>query len=114
MIIDVTWSLTNFDRLSRRINASPLFVLSLSIFGASTFAVIVSQIANPSDLTANPRFTQDSVRTFLGISWLLFILALGVVALSMSALAFQRERPRADSMALERIYGNVWDFLLRL
>jgi hypothetical protein len=41
------------------------FVLSPSIFGASTFAITVSQIANPSDLTANPQFTQESVRTFL-------------------------------------------------
>jgi hypothetical protein len=71
------------------------FVIGLSIFGASTFAVIVSEIANPSDLAENPRFTRETVRILLGISWLLFILALGIVALAMSLLAFQREHPTA-------------------
>jgi len=84
------------------------FVISLSIFGASIFAVIVSEIANPSDFTEKPRFTRETVRTFLGIGWLLFILALGVVALSMSLLAYQREHKNA---ALDGPWKNTWECL---
>ncbi|KAF2495909.1 hypothetical protein BU16DRAFT_526450 [Lophium mytilinum] len=71
------------------------FVIGLSIFGASTFAVIVSDIANPSTISENPQFTRKTVRTFLGIAWLFFILALGIVALAMSLLAVQREHTKA-------------------
>src|SRR5579859_3097453 len=70
------------------------FVIGVSIFGASTFAVVVSQIANPSDLYAKPRFTAKTVRTFLAISWLLFILALGIVGFSMSVVTYQREHAK--------------------
>lgn len=84
------------------------FVLSLSIFGASTFAIIVSEIANPNELSLNPRFTRETVRTLLGISWLLFVLALGIVALSMSLLAYQRER---STTGLEGLWGQRWDCL---
>jgi heme/copper-type cytochrome/quinol oxidase subunit 2 len=69
------------------------FVLSLSIFGASTFAIVVSEIANPNELSPSSRFTRETVRTFLGIAWLLFVVALGVVAVSMSLLAYKREQP---------------------
>lgn len=84
------------------------FVLSLSIFGASTFAVIVSEIANPSELGANPRFTRETVRTLLGISWLLFIVALYLVAVSMSLLAFQREHAKPLS---DGIGKHTWERL---
>jgi hypothetical protein len=84
------------------------FVIGLSIFGASTFAVIVSEIANPSDLAENPRFTRETVRTLLGIAWLLFILALGVVALAMSLLAFQREHTKAS---FDGLWSRTWERL---
>jgi hypothetical protein len=71
------------------------FVLSLSIFGASTFAIVVSEIANPSEVSPDARFTRETVRSFLGIAWLLFIVALGIVAVSMSLLAYKREHPTA-------------------
>jgi hypothetical protein len=70
------------------------FVIGVSIFGASTFTVVVSQIADPSSLYAKPRFTAETVRTFLAISWLLFILALGIVGFSMSVVTFQREHAK--------------------
>ena len=68
------------------------FVLSLSIFGASTFAIIVSEIANPNDISLNPRFSRQTVRNFLGIAWLLFVFALAIVAASMTLLAYHQER----------------------
>jgi hypothetical protein len=71
------------------------FVIGVSIFGASTFTVVVSQIQDPSDLYAKPRFTAETVRTFLAIAWLLFILALGIVGFSMSVVTFQREHAKA-------------------
>ncbi|KID84179.1 hypothetical protein MGU_08593 [Metarhizium guizhouense ARSEF 977] len=84
------------------------FILSLSIFGASTFAVIVSEIANPSDVVANPRFTRETVRTLLGVAWLLFVLALGLVAVSMSLLAFQREHAETG---FDSLWRHIWERL---
>mgnify|MGYP004503243875 CR=1 FL=1 len=84
------------------------FVLSLSIFGASTFAIIVSEIANPSEVSPNARFTRETVRSFLGIAWLLFIVALGIVAVSMSLLAYKREHPTAG---FEGFWEQRWDRL---
>lgn len=84
------------------------FVIGISIFGASLFTVIVSEIANPSDISENPRFTRETVRTFLSIGWLLFVLALGVVALSMSFLAYQREHPNTG---IEGAWKSRWERL---
>ncbi|KAJ2982930.1 hypothetical protein NQ176_g1061 [Zarea fungicola] len=71
------------------------FILAISIFGASTFATIVSEIAEPNHSIARPHLTTGTIRALLGVAWLLFVLALGVVALSMSLLAYQREHPAA-------------------
>ena len=84
------------------------FVLSLSIFGASTFAIVVSEIANPSEISPNARFTRETVRSFLGIAWLLFIVPLGIVAVSMSLLAYKREHPTAG---LEGVWNQRWERL---
>lgn len=78
------------------------FVLSLSIFGASTFAVVVSEIANPNDLSPSPRFSRETVRTFLGIAWLLFVFALAIVAASMSILSYQQEHSKGGFHSLWR------------
>jgi hypothetical protein len=84
------------------------FVLSLSIFGASTFAIVVSQIANPSEVNPNARFTRESVRSFLGIAWLLFIFALAIVAVSMSLLAYKREHPISG---FQGVWKQRWERL---
>jgi hypothetical protein len=84
------------------------FILSLSIFGASTFAIIVSEIANPNAFSPNPRFTRETVRTLLGIAWLLFVLALGIVAVSMSLLAYQREHSTPE---VEGLWRQRWERL---
>jgi len=72
------------------------FGLTLSIFGASTFTVVVSEIANPSEINASARFARETVRSFLGIAWLLFVVALGAVSFSMSARAYVREHPTIE------------------
>ena len=72
------------------------FVLTLSIFGASTFTVVVSEIANPNEINASARFARETVRSFLGIAWLLFVFALGAVSFSMSARAYVREHPAIE------------------
>ncbi|KAM7189942.1 hypothetical protein V8F33_009744 [Rhypophila sp. PSN 637] len=70
------------------------FVLTISIFGASTFAVIMGQMDDPAEIWAPspPPFTLAQVRTFLGISWLCFVLALAVAGYSSSILALWRQR----------------------
>lgn len=84
------------------------FVLSLSIFGASIFAIIVSEIANPNELSPNPRFTRKTVRTLLGIAWLLFVLALAIVAVSMSVLAYHREH---STTGFNGLWRHKWERL---
>ncbi|KAM3500982.1 hypothetical protein MY10362_005938 [Beauveria mimosiformis] len=84
------------------------FILTLSIFGASTFTIIVSEIADPSHGKASPGFTRDTVRALLGGAWLLFVLALGLVALSMSLLALQREHAALQFDGPRR---NAWEHL---
>jgi hypothetical protein len=48
-------------------------IISISVFGASTFASLVSQLSEPEY-----KFSLDSVRLFMAIAWILFIVALGV------------------------------------
>ena len=68
------------------------FILSISIFGASTFAIIAGQMADPADLWKPdpPPFYLSTVRVFLGIAWLCFVLALAVAGYSSSILVLRR------------------------
>jgi len=70
------------------------FILTISIFGASTFAVIVGQMQDPADIWKPdpPPFTLSRVRTFLAIAWLCFVLSLAVAAYSSSLLTVWRQR----------------------
>jgi len=67
------------------------FVLTVTIFGAGILTTIVSGVSDPADSNPKTRFTKDTVRAFLAISWLLFVLALAVAAFTQSLLAFQKE-----------------------
>ncbi|KAK3689063.1 hypothetical protein B0T22DRAFT_440569 [Podospora appendiculata] len=62
------------------------FIFSVSIFGASTFAVIV--------------------RTFLAVSWLCFILSLAVAGYSSSLLFIWRQRAAAAGQEGPRAHGD--------
>ncbi|KAK4951623.1 hypothetical protein LTR28_006838, partial [Elasticomyces elasticus] len=68
------------------------FMGGIVIFGASTFAVVVSEIANPAEFTHRLRFERKTARTFIALGWLLFVLAFGVADFSMSILTTQREK----------------------
>ncbi|KAF2797010.1 hypothetical protein K505DRAFT_322866 [Melanomma pulvis-pyrius CBS 109.77] len=51
-------------------------VIAVSIFGASVWASMVSQIGTPS------RWSESAVRVFMGISWLLFTCAMMIAVFS--------------------------------
>jgi hypothetical protein len=68
------------------------FVLTVTIFGAGILTTIVAGISDPADSNPYPRFKKDTVRAFLAISWLLFVLALAVGGFTQSLLAFQKEK----------------------
>lgn len=57
--------------------------VGISTLGASiTFNLILSDIANPSTVVRNARFSSGTVRIYLAISWLLFVMVLGVSTIS--------------------------------
>ena len=70
------------------------FILTISIFGVSTFAVIVGQMQDPADIWKPdpPPFTLSRVRTFLAIAWLCFVLSLAVAGYSSSLITIWRQR----------------------
>ncbi|KAK4225756.1 hypothetical protein QBC38DRAFT_482205 [Podospora fimiseda] len=70
------------------------FVLTISIFGASTFAVIAGEMADPAELWApdKPPLKLKTVRKLLALAWLCFVHALAVAAYSSSLLAWWRHR----------------------
>jgi hypothetical protein len=83
------------------------FVFSVSIFGASTFAVIAGQMADPADVwkPAPPPFSLRTVRNFLAVAWLCFILAIAVAGYSSSILTLHRQRAGG---AYRRDWAGTW------
>ncbi|KAF8861542.1 hypothetical protein BDZ45DRAFT_556437, partial [Acephala macrosclerotiorum] len=79
------------------------FIFSISIFGASVFAIIVSQMADPADIwkPRPPPFTLQTVRNLLAVSWLCFILAIAVAGYSSSYLTIHRQSAKGN-------YDEVW------
>lgn len=61
-------------------NFLPL-IIGITIFGASTFASLVSQLDKPVS-----RFSLTTVRTFMAIAWILFIVALGVAMFGVTII----------------------------
>jgi MFS family permease len=68
------------------------FIVGVSIFGASTFAIIAGQIQDPRQLSPTARFDMQTVRIFLALAWLYFIIALGVAGFSSSILTLKQEK----------------------
>jgi hypothetical protein len=63
-------------RVLRSLQGFLALIISISIFGASLFGVLVSQLQPPG------RWTDGTVRMLMAVSWLLFVLALAVAAFS--------------------------------
>ncbi|KAK1753767.1 hypothetical protein QBC47DRAFT_387099 [Echria macrotheca] len=84
------------------------FIFSISIFGASTFAIIAGQMADPVDIWKPdpPPFSLATVRTFLGIAWLCFVLSLAVAGYSSSLLSLSRQ---SVGGVVDKDWGRAWD-----
>ncbi|TFB02529.1 hypothetical protein CCMA1212_005598 [Trichoderma ghanense] len=80
------------EAVTKSFEAFLSFVLTVTIFGASIFTVIVSDIPDPAAVSPEPKFSKQTIRTFLAISWLLFAVALSLGAFSMSVYYAQREK----------------------
>jgi hypothetical protein len=79
------------------------FLVSISIFGASVFTIILGQMQDPKDISPNPTFSLQTVRIFLTIAWICFILCIGVAGYTGAFLNI--------IMASEK--ENVSSFLVR-
>ncbi|KAE9569424.1 hypothetical protein CGMCC3_g14482 [Colletotrichum fructicola] len=78
-------------------------VLTISIFGASTFAILAGQMQDPAELwkPSPPPFSLATVRRFLAAAWLCFILTIAIAGYSSSLLTILRQRA-------ERLNDHTW------
>jgi hypothetical protein len=68
-------------------------IIGVSVLGGQiTFTVLVSDIADPAAANNAPTFHKETVRTFIGISWLLFTACLGISVLVKTVLSDPGER----------------------
>jgi hypothetical protein len=74
------------ESITKNFQDSVSFIVSISIFGASTFAYIFGQIKDPKDIRETPQFSLQTVRTILSLAWLSFVLCLVVAGYSISFL----------------------------
>lgn len=82
-------------------------VVGLSTFGGSiTFTIIPAQNAIPTN-----RFDEGTVRTFVSLAWLFFILAFGCASTAQMVLALHRETIKAGFMDQRRKTGG-WDWVV--
>ncbi|KAK5051327.1 hypothetical protein LTR84_002979 [Exophiala bonariae] len=85
-------------------------IIFLSTFGGSiTFQTIIQDLGDQEDSNPGHRFSRKRARTFLAISWLLFVIDLGVSALLMAMLYLYRG-PKQSSWA-DTIYVRVLSFI---
>ncbi|KAF4957886.1 hypothetical protein FGADI_2715 [Fusarium gaditjirri] len=73
-------------------------MIAISVFGASTFAVIVGEMTDPADIWAPepPTFTLKTVRLFLSVSWLSFAVSIALAGYSGSFLALMRQKAKGE------------------
>ncbi|KAK3361619.1 hypothetical protein B0T24DRAFT_684651 [Lasiosphaeria ovina] len=70
-------------------------IIGIAILGSQiTFTVLVSEIADPAAVLqpATPAFGRETVRAFIGVSWLLFIASLGISSFTKVVLSDPNER----------------------
>jgi hypothetical protein len=84
------------------------FIFTISIFGASLFAIIAGQMADPVDIwkPSPPPFTLQTVRTLLAASWLCFVLAIAIAGYSSSYLTIMRQAARSK---YDEVWRRKWD-----
>jgi hypothetical protein len=71
-------------------------MIAISVFGASTFAVIVGEMTDPADLYTTPTFSLKTVRLFLSVSWLSFAVSIALAGYSGSFLALMRQEAKGE------------------
>ncbi|KAF5531719.1 hypothetical protein FMEXI_12865 [Fusarium mexicanum] len=71
-------------------------MIAISVFGASTFAVIVGEMTDPADIWDTPAFTLKTVRLFLSVSWLAFAVSIALAGYSGSFLALMRQKANGE------------------
>lgn len=83
-------------------------VLTISIFGASTFAVIAGQMEDPVELWKPdpPPFSLKTVRRLLAAAWVCFILTMAVAGYSSSLLTILRQQAKVRNDAS---WHKSWD-----
>ncbi|KAJ4244571.1 hypothetical protein NW762_014426 [Fusarium torreyae] len=69
-------------------------MITISIFEASTFAVIMGEMTDPAEIWAprSPTFTLKTVRLFLAISWLAFAMSIALAGYTGSFLALLQQK----------------------
>jgi hypothetical protein len=80
------------ERMIEEFQVFVTFVFAISIFGVSTFSIIVGEMTDPKELWEDPWFSLQTVRTFLASAWLLFILTIATATYSLSMLVVMRQR----------------------
>ncbi|KAF4446866.1 hypothetical protein F53441_9570 [Fusarium austroafricanum] len=73
-------------------------MIAISVFGASTFAVIMGEMTDPAKIWAPeaPTFTLKTVRLFLSVSWLAFAVSIALAGYSGSFLALMRQKAKGE------------------
>lgn len=71
-------------------------MIAISVFGASTFAVIMGEMTDPADIWESPTFTLKTVRLFLAVSWLAFAMSIALAGYSGSVLALMRQKAKGE------------------
>lgn len=85
-------------------------IIFLSTFGGSiTFQTIIQDLGENEDSNPGHRFSRKRARTFLAISWLLFVVDLGVSALLIAMLYLYRGHKQ--SSWADTIYVRVLSFI---
>jgi hypothetical protein len=92
------------------------FMFPLSIFGASTFMIITQQMTDPADIISGslshgqqPIFSLQTVRTFIAIAWLCFILTLALTGFASSGFVLLRKKygHQSPDLGQVKMLGSV-------
>ncbi|KAJ2901731.1 hypothetical protein MKZ38_001502 [Zalerion maritima] len=103
VVVPVTREDPTIQSIIREFETFVSITISISIFGAATFAVIVGQMTDPRDVGPSA-FELETVRKILGAAWLCFILTLAVAGYSMTILTLLKKRANGG-----KAWGTRWE-----